>query len=112
MPRSFNVLDQSLLEIEETTSELRGQCAAFCLDSRQQLNEMIVSNLYSKISLKYILIIEKKNINFYNRHLIFQDEQQEQRELLDSLRHEYELQSQSIDTMNPLPDIDEILQPR
>lgn len=38
LPNSFDILDQSLLQMEETTTELRNQGAP-----EQQINEIIVS---------------------------------------------------------------------
>lgn len=60
LPVSFNVLDQSLLDIESTSTELHGQCAAFCIDSQQQLNEIIVS-----VKFPYCIIYSVSNVKTF-----------------------------------------------
>lgn len=62
LPTSFNVLDQTLMEIHETASELRDQGTTY---SNQQLNEILVR--MPVLLLFYFMFIRSKKFGLYFR---------------------------------------------
>lgn len=100
---SFGVMDQSLLHIEDTASNLQYQCAA----PHQQLNEIIVSRNASHETCVQQNCERKSIFNSLNRP---QEQREQQRQALDDIRQEYEmcLQSVSPESLDDaLSDIDE-----
>lgn len=95
LPNSFEALDQSLLGIEGTTNELQNKSTAYNIDTRQQLTNIIVSD-------HFLLQIHIELCTEILFSFKFQQEHKEQRDLLNSLRHEYETQlhNQTIDSAN------------